>query len=134
MVHAPDRPVVRYRPGVLAALLAIVGAVCALVIDCTTVHHEDHHAAGAEHLAVAAVLDTLDLVVPGHPLPDHCLAGTAVADTGIVLPALSLLGALVVVLVAALDHPVRTPRGPPRTSPRYRPGRDILTHHCICRR
>ncbi|MFE6921584.1 hypothetical protein ACFVAV_11105 [Nocardia sp. NPDC057663] len=133
MGHSTARPS-RRRAGVLCAFLMVVAAVCALVIDCTTVHHDDHHGADASFGLVAAVAEGAGLVVPDHPVPDHCLVGTAAPDSGLVLPALGLLAALVVVLVASLGHPAVAPRGPPYSSPRYRQGRDILTQFCICRR
>ncbi|MGW6727713.1 putative copper homeostasis (lipo)protein LpqS [Nocardia sp. NPDC055029] len=133
MGHRTDRPSPR-RPGVLCAFVMIVAAVCALVIDCTTVHHDDHHGVDAPLGVVAVVAEGAGLAVPGHPLPDHCLVGTAAPDTGLVLPILGLLGALVVVLLASLGHPAVAARAPPRSPLRYRQGRDILTQFCICRR
>ncbi|MEV0060922.1 hypothetical protein [Nocardia sp. NPDC050718] len=134
MGHPTDRRSPR-RAGALCAFVMIVAAVCALVIDCTTVHHDDHHRVDAPlDVVAAAVVDGAGLAVPDHPLPDHCLVGTAAPDTGLVLPLLGLLGALVVVLLASLGHPAAAPRAPPRASLRYRQGRDILTQFCICRR
>lgn len=133
MGHRTDRPSPR-RAGVLCAFVMIVAAVCALVIDCTTVHHDDHHGVDAPLGVVAAVADGAGFAVPDHPLPDHCLVGTAAPDSGLVLPLLGVFGALVVVLLASLAHPAAAPRAPPRAAPRYRQGRDILTQFCICRR
>ncbi|WP_218719709.1 hypothetical protein [Nocardia sp. MH4] len=133
MGHRTGRPSSR-RTGALCAFVIVVAAVCALVIDCTTVHHDNHHAPEAALGVVAAVADGAGLAVPDHPLPDHCLVGTVAPDTGLVLPLLGLLGALVIVLLASLGHPAAAPRAPPRSSLRYRQGRDILTQFCICRR
>ncbi|MGS2804846.1 putative copper homeostasis (lipo)protein LpqS [Nocardia sp. MW-W600-9] len=133
MGHRTDRSSSR-RAGVLCAFVMIMAAVCALVIDCTTVHHDDHHGPEAPLGVVAAVADGAWLALPDHPLPDHCLVGATAPDTGLVLPLLGLLGALVVVLLAGLGHPAAAPRAPPRAPLRYRQGRDILTRYCICRR
>ncbi len=112
------------------AVLLVLTTLCALVIDCTTVHHDDHHAG-----TVAVVAGVADVVVPDHPLlPDHCLADVAAPDSALVLPALAALTAVLLVLVAALGLPALAGRGPPRVTPRSRPGRDILIHHCLCRR
>ena len=133
MGHRTGRPSSR-RAGALCAFVMVVAAVCALVIDCTTVHHDNHHAPETALGVVAAVADGAGLAVPDHPLPDHCLVGTVAPDTRLVLPLLGLLGALVIVLLASLGHPAAAPRAPPRSSLRYRQGRDILTQFCICRR
>ncbi|WP_316575191.1 putative copper homeostasis (lipo)protein LpqS [Nocardia canadensis] len=133
MGHRTGRPSSR-RAGALCAFVMVVAAVCALVIDCTTVHHDNHHAPEAALGVVAAVADGAGLAVPDHPLPDHCLVGTVAPDTGLVLPLLGLLGALVIVLLASLGRPAAAPRAPPRSPLRYRQGRDILTQFCICRR
>ncbi|WP_280344037.1 hypothetical protein [Nocardia neocaledoniensis] len=114
----------------LRALLFVVAVLCALGIDCTTGHHDEHHDAGL----VGTVVASADHVVPDHPLPDHCLAETPVSDSGLVLPALGLFGGLVLVLFASLGHPALAPRGPPRSSPPCRRGRDILCQICVCRR
>ncbi|GEM33329.1 hypothetical protein NN3_43360 [Nocardia neocaledoniensis NBRC 108232] len=118
------------HPGTVRALMLVVAVLCALVIDCTTVHHDEHHEAGL----LAAVVAAADHAVPDHPLPDHCLADTAVADSGLVLPALGLFAGVVLVLLASLGHPALAPRAPPHSSPRCRRGRDILCQICICRR
>ncbi|MFF2084334.1 hypothetical protein ACFVVM_11175 [Nocardia sp. NPDC058176] len=116
----------RTRP---LAVLVVLATLCALLIDCTTADHDDHHIGSG---TVAMVTGVADVVVPDHPLPDHCLPDLAAPDSALVL--LSVLVAILLVLVVAWGLPALAGRGPPRAVVWSRPGRDILTHFCICRR
>ncbi|APE34445.1 hypothetical protein BOX37_11295 [Nocardia mangyaensis] len=116
----------RTRP---LAVLVVLTTLCALLIDCTAANHDDHHVGSG---TVAMVADIADVVVPDHPLPDHCLPDVAGSDSALVL--LVTLIAILLVVVAAWGLPALAGRGPPRAVLWSRPGRDILTHFCICRR
>ncbi|MFC4128675.1 putative copper homeostasis (lipo)protein LpqS [Nocardia rhizosphaerae] len=131
MGHPADR---RPRPArILFAVLAVVAAVGALMIDCGTAQHDDHHGTGVGAGLVAVVADGAGHL-PDLPLPDHCVAGVPGPADGLILPVLALLGAIAVVLVTGLGALPATGRGPPRSAPRSRGGRIVLTQFCICRR